>query len=134
MLTVYGFVDAYIFRKDVDYDGIDIDYPAWLRKYIHVFWLIGLASWIIGICLFTSTSPIGGFKTLLTISLSTVAISFTWDMAFSWLKSRTFTRSLKYWFYIPGVTVIGWHSEKAVIFSYIIRALLLVPIYIYLVK
>lgn len=134
MLAVYGSVDAYMFRQVTDYDGKGIDYPKWLRKYIHIFWLIGLASWIMGICVFTLFSPSSGFKTLLTISLSTLAMSFVWDMAFSWLKSRTFTRSLKYWFYIPGVTIIGWHSKKAVITSYIIRALILVPVYIYLVK
>ena len=134
-----GLSDAWMYRNKADFDGKDVDYPDWLGNLSQIFWLGGFGLKFVGLPLFGIYSPLGPWKMFYIVILTAFSLSFIWDMTFSYMKTRTFTKSLKYWIlikktkYTPYIR-IGWESKQAVIASYIIRALILVPVYIYLVN
>ena len=114
----FAIVDAELFRKKQDYDGEGVDIYPFVKKYIHLFWLVGLGVFLVGAMEVGIRSPLKHWQTLVITPAMFLTLGFIWDMTYSWLKTRTLTKSLKYWFHIPGVITIGWDSRSEVIGSY----------------
>jgi len=130
----FGITDAYISRRKEDSDNIGWDYPFWVKKYIHIWWLGGLILNFSFIYWLAILSPFNIIKTFLIMMTIFFALSgLCWDITFAYIKTGKLIteKTMQWWLSIPGIIRISFKTRKDVIRFHIMRIIILLGMWVY---